>query len=81
MLLGDQALPATNPLVSWSVTGLFSVLSLAPFITSRGFLQLEKGCCAKACGGLVRNAKGQASRGVDAGVTEVKAWAAAAAKT
>lgn len=64
---------------SWSagqVTGfcLSLVLSLAPFITSRGFLELEKGHCrAEARSRLVRHAKGQACGGVDAGVAEVKA--------
>lgn len=69
---------------SWSVTGfgVSVVLSLAPFITSRGFLELEKGpSCAEACSRLVRHAKCQASWGVDARVAEVKAWAAAATKT
>lgn len=55
-------------------------LSLAPFITSRGFLELKQSPSgAEASGGLVRNAKGQASRGVDARVTEGEAGVAAAA--
>lgn len=85
MLLGDQTLHATNDkLVSWSVGGfcLSLALSLAPFVTSRGLLELEQGpSCGKACCRLVRHTKRQASRGVDARVTEVKARAAAAAET
>lgn len=77
MLLGDQALHATNDeLVSWSVAGfcLSLALSLAPFITGRGFLELEQGpSCGEACRRLIRHTKGQAGRGVDARVTEVKA--------
>lgn len=71
-------------MASTSVTARFSLsfgLSLAPFITSRGFLELKQSpSCAEASRGLVRNAKGQAGRGVDARVTEVEAGAAAATK-
>lgn len=36
-------------------------LSLAPFVTSRGLLELEKGpSCDKACCRLVRHTEGQA---------------------
>lgn len=65
MLLGDQTLLAINHCM---------VLSFAPFITSRGLLKLEKGpSCAKGCRRLIRHAKGQAGRRVDAGVAEVEA--------
>lgn len=85
MLLGDQAYPTTNPkLLSGSVTRFYLhlALSFAPFITSRGLLELEQWpWCTKGCCRLVRHTKGQAGRGVDAGVTEVKAGAAAATET
>lgn len=54
-------------------------LSLAPLVTSRGFLELKQGPSrAEARCGLVGDAEGQAGRGVDARVTEVEAGAAAA---
>lgn len=57
------------------------VLSLASFIASRGLLELKEGAAgAKGRHGLVGDAKGQASRGVYAGVAEVKSRAAAAAE-
>lgn len=74
----------TPKLVKWSAIRfcLSCALSLAPFITSGGFLELEEWPpCAEARSRLVRHAKCQASWGVDARVTEVKACAAAAAAT
>lgn len=73
----------TSKLVRWSVTGLYPslLLSFPPFITSRWLLELEeRTACAEACRGLVGDAESQASRGVDARVTEVKSRAAAATK-
>lgn len=50
-----------------------SSLSLASFVTSRGLLKLQEGASgAEGRHGLVGNAEGQAGRGVDAGVAEVK---------
>lgn len=56
-------------------------LSLAPFITSRGLLELQQSPSrAEASRRLVRNAEGQAGRGVEARVAKVETRGAAATK-
>lgn len=72
MLLGDQS--PSRPAGQSQRLCISSLLSLAPFITGGGLLELQQGPRhAEAHGGLVGHAEGQAGRGVEAGVAEVEA--------